>query len=49
MNSVSLTAFQGESRKGGGGLHVHPIRNLSFQFCSDKLINCQKWGISSDQ
>ncbi|MDC0196588.1 RICIN domain-containing protein [Gammaproteobacteria bacterium] len=46
---LCLTAAQGESRKGGGGSPVHLIRNLSFQFCSDKLINYQKWGIRSDQ
>jgi len=46
---LCLTVSQGDSRKGGGGSPVHLIRNLSFQFCSDKLINYQKWGIRSDQ
>ena len=46
---LCLTVSQGESRNGGGGSPVHLIRNLSFQFCSDKLINYQKWGIRSNQ
>ena len=46
---LCLTVSQGESRKGGGGSPVHLIRNLLLQLCSDKLMNYQKWNITTDQ
>ena len=48
-NKLCLTASQGKSRKGGGGLPLHLIRNLSLDFCNDKISNYQKWAIRSKQ
>lgn len=44
---LCLTVSQEESRKGGGGAPLHLIRNLSLDFCSDKISNYQKWGLRS--
>ena len=42
---LCLTASQGESRTGGGGSPVHLMRSLALKFCSDKIMNYQKWDI----
>ena len=43
--NLCLTVAKEKSRKGGGGLPVHLIRNVSMQICNDKLSVYQTWSI----
>ena len=43
--NLCLTVAKEKSRKGGGGLPVHLMRNVSMQTCHDKLSIYQSWGI----
>ena len=45
--NLCLTVAKEKSRKGGGGLPVHLMRNLSMQICNDKLSVYQTWSIRS--
>ena len=45
-NKLCLTASQGKSRKGGGGLPLHLIRDLSLDFCNDKNLKLSEMGYS---
>ena len=46
--SLCLTAFDKESRKGGGGEPVHLIRDLSISSCDDQKKDYQRWGLRSN-
>ena len=43
--NLCLTVAKEKSRKGGGGLPVHLMRNVSMQICNDKLSVYQTWSI----
>ena len=45
--NLCLTVSKENSRKGGGGLPVHLMRNISMQICHHKLSIYQTWGIRS--
>ncbi len=41
---LCITVAQGVPLKGGGGVPIHLIRNLSLQYCSASLMPTQRWG-----
>ena len=43
--NLCLTVAKGNSRKGGGGLPAHLIRNLTMQTCNHQISIYQTWGI----
>jgi len=42
---LCLTVDQEQSKKGGGGIPVHLMRNLSLELCSKSLNSYQAWSV----